>query len=341
MSQTRPKLLTTLLVLCDISIMNDSTSRLFTAGPNDNKRKIDRVTRKLFPALPLSAVFSAIRKGRIYINGKKITSHSVQVQEGDSLLFPDTFPMPRDNSTDNPLPDVSIDIIYENEQLLIINKPTGTALFGSEGLIHIIRQQQEQAQAPSLSFSPSFVHRIDRPSSGLLICAKTLPAAQELSHALSRGMIRKHYLAIVEGRITEKQIWEDHLQRNSYDRITEKANGDGAQKAHTIIHPISTNRNQTLILAEIRTGRTHQIRAQAAIHRHPLAGDRKYGSNNRQSLLLHAGWLSFHKQGILQQSRFFAPLAASSIKKITTLFGKQTIDEETVQYYNEGSVKKR
>jgi 23S rRNA pseudouridine955/2504/2580 synthase len=221
--------------------------------------------------------------------------------------------------------------MYEDSNLLILNKPPGIAVHGSASSA-CRASLDEQVQAylapklpPSLSFRPGPLHRLDKPTSGVIAFSVSLEGARLFSALLRDGNIRKEYLAVVDGivggAIGDEEVWEDRLVRDPEMRktMTEgEPGGEGrAQRALTRIRPLARTGSRTLIGAEIATGRTHQIRAQAAARGHPLSGDRKYGGKpfpaggrtGPGAFFLHAGALEFLEAppGMMLPRRVEAP----------------------------------
>jgi 23S rRNA pseudouridine955/2504/2580 synthase len=122
---------------------------------------------------------------------------------------------------------------------------------------------------PSLSFKPGPLHRLDKPTSGVIVFSAALEGARIFSALLREGRLKKYYLALVEGRLRGPEFWEDPLARE----------GERPRIARTRVRPLAELGGRTLILAELLTGRTHQIRAQAAARGHPLEGDLRYGGS--------------------------------------------------------------
>jgi 23S rRNA pseudouridine955/2504/2580 synthase len=150
---------------------------------------------------------------------------------------------------------------------------------GADSLDTLARAYLGPKLPPSLSFRPGPLHRLDKPTSGIVVFSVSLEGAQRLSRLLRGGFIHKQYLAVVEGSVTGPGLWEDLLARNRGLRKTFTA--DEGKIARTRYSPLARGpyRDQdfTLLALEPQTGRTHQIRVQAAFHGHPLAGDAKYG----------------------------------------------------------------
>jgi 23S rRNA pseudouridine955/2504/2580 synthase len=195
--------------------------------------------------------------------------------------------------------------------------------------------------APSLSFKPGPLHRLDKPTSGIIVFSTSLEGARRFSALLKDGKIRKRYLAILEGDLQQSEVWEESLMRDGEALKTviaeasgEKPNAatDKARLARTRAMPLKRGRKAgriyTLAQFEIDTGRTHQIRAQAAHHGYPLAGDRKYGGSGSR-FFLHAAELelpagSFQDGEIGGKAPWVirAPLPEDFERAIGEIFGK-------------------
>jgi 23S rRNA pseudouridine955/2504/2580 synthase len=239
-----------------------------------------------------------------------------------------------------------LEVLFEGGGLLILNKPAGRATHGPASLEETVRLYLEPRLPPSLSFTPGPLHRLDKPSSGIIVFSTGLEGAQTFSALIRDRKIRKEYLAITDGVIEQEETWADELIRDREAKKTFAAeprslNGEAGagkaprqtppltgeppltgappltgeppltgtppltgepplkgesrlKKASTRILPLAKGRAHTLILALIETGRTHQIRAHAAAHGHPLSGDRKYGGAPlKGGFFLHARALEF------------------------------------------------
>jgi 23S rRNA pseudouridine955/2504/2580 synthase len=197
---------------------------------------------------------------------------------------------------------------------------------------------------PSLSFRPGPLHRLDKPTSGIVVFSKTLEGARAFSALIRNGRIKKQYLAVVEGLVKGPELWEDLLVRDQGARKTFIAGGreagagpgdsktpGAAKPARTRIQPLALSAGTpkanggegkfSLILAEIDTGRTHQIRSQTAAHGFPLAGDKKYGGAYRSGgFLLHAWKLDLPDPAGKEPRRITAPPPEAFTRRIRELF---------------------
>jgi 23S rRNA pseudouridine955/2504/2580 synthase len=171
-------------------------------------------------------------------------------------------------------------IIYESADLLAVNKEAGVEVHGPGSLDALARAYLAPKLPPSLSFRPGPLHRLDRPTSGVLVFSASLRGARRFSALLREGKIRKLYLALAEGNVEEPGFWEDSLFRDREARRT-LVSAEG-KPARTRFSPLGVCAGNgagpySLLMLEPETGRCHQIRAQAAARGHPLGGDKKYG----------------------------------------------------------------
>jgi 23S rRNA pseudouridine955/2504/2580 synthase len=301
----------------------------FVAAQDDDERRLDRILRKLLPDLPLSALHRLLRKGKVTVNGKA-AAPGERIRAGQIIEIPeirgdfleDSKKKEKTSQSRQP-PDIFINIIYEGEGLLVINKPSGLAVHGPGSLDEQVCAYLTPKLPPSLSFKPGPLHRLDKPSSGLIVFSTSLNGARLFSSMLREGKVRKQYLAVVDGTLETGEFWEDALARDYKEKKTYSANPDEkSREARTKVSVLAAKANRSLILAEIETGRTHQIRAQAALHGHPLSGDLKYGGKRLSGgFLLHAWRLEFKEPFLSVPAKFEAPLPDNFREQIDNLFG--------------------
>jgi len=321
-----------------------------TTAADDHGRRLDRVLRKALRDLPLSAIHRLLRKGAVLVDGKAAGA-DYRILAGQTItvdkmeVISKTVPGKKANISGGKTQEP--EILFEGEELLVINKPAGIPVHGMraanskscETLEELVRAYLEPKLPPSLSFRPGPLHRLDRYSSGIIVFSKNLEGARIFSALMRERRIKKYYLAPVEGVIEKDEIWEDALTRDHRQKKTflreasqnEKPGPNEANRAQTAltkVSPILGSRAYTLILAEIETGRTHQIRAQSAARGHPLLGDKKYGARSGKeipvssgSFLLHA-WRMEFPLGVPLPVKIEAPLPERFRKTLEELFGE-------------------
>ncbi len=283
-------------------------------GENEAGQRTDRFLRKYLDGAPLSAIYRIIRKD-LKVNGRRVREDT-HLQAGDELTLYltreqiESYARP---ARRRPQARKQFRVVYEDDQVLIVSKPAGLLVHGdakekSNTLINqvcgYLQEKGEYEPGRSRTFTPAPANRIDRNTSGLVIFGKTAPALRELTRKIrQREGIRKFYLAIAAGRITEEMILTEHLTKDTRtNRVRVAQTGAPGQEAQTRVRPVRTGDDFSLVEAELITGRTHQIRVHLAQAGHPLAGDPKYGDPqvnqicrkyNTSGQLLHAWRLTF------------------------------------------------
>jgi 23S rRNA pseudouridine955/2504/2580 synthase len=288
-------------------------------GENDKGRRLDRILRKSLPEHPLPLLHRLLRQGKVLVDGKPAKAQD-RLGSGVKITIPslkDALPASR-----RPPKPISVkpDILWQGEGLLAVNKPAGLAVHGptarplasgQASLDEAVRAYLADKLPPSLSFKPGPLHRLDKPSSGIVVFSTSIEGARLFTSLMREHKVKKTYLAIVEGAVGKEQVWEDMLVRDKGLKKTfvskdfarrHGEHGDTekekeGKRAVTRVKPLSAKDGYSLIEAEIETGRTHQIRAQAAAHGYPLAGDRKYGAVKKaqfaRGFFLHAWKMEF------------------------------------------------
>lgn len=311
--------------------------REFTAGPDDEGRRLDRVLRILLGGLPLSAIYKALRTKRILVNGAK-ADPSRPVATGDLISIDEGLLPSGTTATGRAGPSgrqpgageailLESMLLFRSEDILILDKPRGIPSHGQGGLDLLVRAQLPPAKEASLAFTPAPLHRLDRNTTGALAFSLSIRGARAFTEALREGRIRKTYLALVDGLVEGGETWEDLLAR---DEATMKSGvSDAGERAVTVIRPLLASRKRSLVVATLETGRTHQVRVQASAHGHPLSGDAKYGGSPLAcGYVLHA-WRLDLPPSLLPglPGRVTAPLPQPARDVLEAEFGKAALDE--------------
>lgn len=304
----------------------------FTAGKDDSDRRLDRILRRFLSEENLSSIYKLLRKGLVKVNGKKADGN-FRVSEGDDIQIADVLLSSASSESEkqgaeSASPLSKNIIIFKNESILILNKPYDIPVQPSSSkgasLAEIVQKDYELThQKNSLSFRTGPLHRLDRKTTGLIAFSQNLEGAKWFSEKIKTHEIRKIYLAILEGKLTEKCVWEDRIQKtesgkrkvendffeNEGFHTVSVNSSDEGKFAHTEVEPVSygvfNGKDVTLARVLITTGRTHQIRSQCAYHGFPLLGDTAYGGTKidskrfGQDFFLHAAELYFPKDNPL------------------------------------------
>ena len=279
-------------------------------------QRIDNYLQKILKGVPKSHIYRILRSGEVRVNSRRVQA-SYRLQDGDKIRLPPirTSVKPVRTASGTLF---SGAVLFEDEDLLVLDKPSGIAVHGGSGISSGVIEQLRAAR-PGLRFL-ELVHRLDRDTSGVLILAKKRTALTGLHEQLRDGAVRKHYLALVFGE------WKD-AKRNVKVALHKYVSSSGerrvvvdeqGQQAHTVFRLVRNYPGYSLLDAELKTGRTHQIRVHLAHVGYPIAGDDKYGdfdANKRlakaglKRMFLHAASLEFSHPRSARTVHIEAPLA--------------------------------
>ncbi len=300
----------------------------FCINENDAGQRLDKFVLKVTVALPKSLLYKAIRTKKIKVNRKRCEPGQI-LEKGNTVqlfLSPDFFGAAED-SFRNLTP--SVFVVYEDENILVADKPCGQschsdAVQKTGTLIDHIKaylsQKGEFCPESENSFSPALCHRLDRNTSGLVICAKSALALREMNEVIRERQVEKEYLAWCHGKLEAHQTVTVYLKKDERENrvLVSPVPAPGYLTSITEIRPrlFDPKRNRTLFSIVLHTGRTHQIRATLSFLGHPLVGDSKYGKDRKDPDFSHqalrAVSLSFHPSpasplSYLENVRILAP----------------------------------
>lgn len=250
--------------------------RLYQVEADHAGQRLDNFLVGLCKGVPKSHVYKAIRSGQVRVN-KGRAQAEYRLESGDVVRIPPMrLPEPRLGRV---VPPAKFPIVFEDDALLVIDKPAGVAVHGGSGVsFGVIEQLRADRQGAMLELA----HRLDRETSGLLMVAKQRKALVALHEMMREGRGRKFYQALVVGDwVNDRQ----HLRQPLLKWLT--ASGERrvrvdptGKPAHTIVSLLQRYGRYSLVQAELRTGRTHQIRVHLASSGFPIVCDEKYGSDD-------------------------------------------------------------
>ena len=284
-------------------------------------QRVDNFLLARFRGLPRTRVYRLLRRGEVRVNGGRIGPEH-RLQAGDRVRLPPVdlpAPRPAVAAPDFRLRQLDAAILFENERLLVLDKPAGLACHGGSGVDFGVIEALRQLR-PNQPFL-ELVHRLDRDTSGCLLIAKRRSALRALHEQLRGGAVGKRYTALLVGQLPgRRQRVDAALDR--YERGGERlvrVSADG-KPATTVFHVRERFPAATLVDVELLSGRTHQIRVHAQHLGHPVAGDPKYGDPDADAalralglkrLFLHAARLDIGPLDDDTPCHFEAPLPAA------------------------------
>ncbi|MCR4580443.1 MAG: RluA family pseudouridine synthase [Treponema sp.] len=258
----------------------------FTAGQNDSDRRLDKVLRALASDYSLSELYKFMRKGLVRVNGKK-AKEDYRVQKGDLIQLASFIMVNTEKKSQEQIK--LQNIVFENENLLVLNKPYDISVHGSDNsLDKSVRAYLSSFSQASLSFKPGPLHRLDRKTSGLIVFSKSLLGAQWFSQHINDHSLIKVYAAILQGHVESELSWKDYIYAreesgSGFHKVScsHKKETDEWKEAKSHCLPLAYGnyKGKAVTLAQITifTGRKHQIRAQSSLNGYPLLGDSAYG----------------------------------------------------------------
>lgn len=254
------------------------------------EQRLDKYLQKYLNLAPKSFLYKMLRKKNIVLNGKKADG-SEKLKQGDVIrmfLSEETLEKFHEGKQTKQYPVwPGLEIVYEDSQVLLVNKPAGMLsqkagpddVSMNEYLVGYLLKEGKVSRESLTGFTPGICNRLDRNTTGLVIGAKTLAAAQIMGELLKERRAGKFYLALVKGKISETNRirgWLVKDEKTNRVTVSRQKTEQGAP-IETAYEPLAAKNDMTLLKVDLITGKTHQIRSHLAGAGHPLAGDAKYG----------------------------------------------------------------
>jgi 23S rRNA pseudouridine955/2504/2580 synthase len=306
-----------------------NSKQIVIASDNEGQR-IDNFLFRHFGKIPKSRVYQMLRKGEVRVNKGRI-KQTYKLKTGDTLRLP---PVYLDEEKSNEAPrylqeKIVKSIIYEDEGIIVINKPAGVAVHSgsgqNHGVIEAFRANGNEYEKIEL------VHRLDKDTSGCLILAKSIPVLRELHNIINNGEISKIYTTLLAGRLKKNKITVNKALSKNPENERVVVVEQGGKEATSIFHREKLFEETSLVNVDLITGRTHQIRVHSASIGHPVLGDAKYGDRklNREyrkkglkRMFLHARRISFISPVLNKKITIEAPLE----EKLTNFLDKLNLE---------------
>lgn len=303
---------------------NEEEILQWNVAAEDNKQRLDKyVTESIEDDVSRSQIQLWIEQGNVTVNGRAVKAN-YKLSAGERV----EVRVPQPESVDIAAEDIPLEIVYEDADVIVVNKPRGMVVHPAVGhssgtLVNALMFHCKDLSGINGELRPGIVHRIDKDTSGLLMAAKNDKAHTSLSSQLKDHSVSRIYNALVRGNIAHTHgTVEANLARDPHDRKMYTVVQAGGKHAITHFNVIERFGDYTLLELKLETGRTHQIRAHMKFIGHPLVGDPMYGRTGglkMQGQALHAASLGFTHPTTGERLEFSAPVPADMEELLTYL----------------------
>ena len=261
--------------------------KIIEIGKNEENQRLDKFLFRCFNDAPKSFIYKMLRKKRIKLNSGKAEG-SEMLREGDKILMRLSEETMGGFMSEREIAPAKkgFGVIYEDENILIVQKPAGLLCHpGAEGdrdtlidqILFYLASKGDFDPSSQGFFTPALANRLDRNTSGIVLCGKNLPALQDMNRAIAEKKVEKLYLALVLGKVLRPGVLKGLYVKDGSKNKAFAVSDEGAKEVCLSYRPLKNSENYSLLEVNLITGRSHQIRLQLKEAGHPIAGDRKYG----------------------------------------------------------------
>lgn len=298
-------------------------------GPEHSGVRLDAFLASQIEGWSRARLQKLIENEDVLVN-RKVSKPAYKLREGDELEIELTAPPTTDFAPEN----IPLDIVYEDDTLVVVNKPAGLVVHPAAGtpsgtLANALAYHFQQLPDRGSGVRPGIVHRLDRDTSGLLVVAKTDTALENLSDQFRDRAVFKSYVALVHGRVSPDAGKIDQPLARDRSNRTRMAVVRGGRNALTLYRVRRSFDRFTLLDVELKTGRTHQIRVHLAWLKHPVVGDETYGGgrdNTIQDPRLRAQIRHLNRQFLHAEKLAFTHPKTNDLVKFETLLPSELAD---------------
>ncbi len=311
---------------------------------NESEQRLDRFLRKYLTNVSLSDIYKIIRKSRVKVNGKK-AKENYRLIEGDSIEISisdiSNIDSPKENveKIDKIHTNTNLTIIYEDKNILLIDKDTGTFVHSDKThkentlisqVIYYLYKSGEYNPEEEITFRPAAVNRLDVNTGGIIIFAKNYASLKELNELIRERRIEKKYISVIKGKMDKSGELRGYITKDEVNNISQISDNKGnkGKEVCTKYKCLKSNGEYSLVEIELITGRSHQIRAHLSSIGHPIIGDMKYGDRNVNNY--------FRKEfGIKNQLLYAHSIGFGEIEgDLSYLSGKSFFSNLPIEYLN-------
>ena len=273
-------------------------------GANESGQRLDKFLRKLLKDVPLSAIFKALRKGDVRVNGKKQKEkYTLEINDEVEIRYIQSQKMTEKKETFIKVDPRSLKVAYEDENLLVVEKWPGILVHPDSNkkipsltdfVLSYLNGKGDYLPEKEITFTPASCNRLDRNTSGVVIFGKNFEGLRELNEIIREGKVKKYYNTLIKGKIKDG-LYKGYIlknEENNVSKVYDKKVKD-SKEISMEVKTIQTDGAFSFLEIDLITGRSHQIRAHLAHLGNPIIGDEKYGDRQLNSYFVNKYGLEF------------------------------------------------